>query len=133
MQVRIQMKSKAAGGWNPINPAEVKGSTLREALAALVGEMVVTEVDIDGKKVYCCGTEQLKVMMSTRGQAVTNQGAGRLLDMINPAILEIQLLCDLVGQVFDGSQLESITARLPDLEEQQSTLFESKERQDGTP
>jgi len=74
--------------------------------------------------------------MATKGKSVTNEEAGRLFDMINPAILDIRVEGNLVGQIFDNSLIEMITADIPDYEEQQCTLFmesNNTEKHNGTP
>lgn len=123
MRVRILIKSRGEDGWQLIDPAEVQGPAFRDALNALAGKLVVAEVDVDGKKYYCCGTHPLRTMMAAKGQSVVNQDAGRLLDLVNPGIMNIPLRCDTVATVFENSQLEEIAADLPDVEEQQSELF----------
>ncbi|WP_224962454.1 hypothetical protein [Geomonas subterranea] len=123
MRVRILIKARGGDGWQLIDPAEVQGPTFRDALAALAGKQVVTEVDVDGKKYYCCGTDPLRKMMAPRGQSVVNQDAGQLLDLVNPGIMDIPLRCDTAAAVFENSQLEEIAAELPDVVEQQTELF----------
>lgn len=132
MHIKIQIKSKEADGWHLAKVAEINGTSLRDALAGFIGKMVITEVDADGEKFYCCGQESLRIMMSTRGQAVLNQAASTLLDRINPAILDIKLSCNPVGQIFENSQLEAVTADIPDYEEQQPTLFQEDQQHGAT-
>lgn len=122
MHIEIQLKKKESGGWVPIQIAEIVGETLREALSGCDGEPVVAEVDVDGNKYYCCGTEELRAMMAPRGRAVVYRDTERLFDQINPGLLEIKMNCRRAEEIFGGSQLEKRTANIPDHEEHQSTF-----------
>lgn len=123
MHVEIQAKSKEPDGWQLVNVTEIEGETLRDALAGFVGKPIVVEVDVDGKKFYCCGTGDLRVMMATRGRAVINQDASRMFEMLNPRILEVRINIGFAEQIFGGSQIEKITVDLPDHEDLQTTFF----------
>lgn len=94
MRIKIQIKSKGDDGWQPINPAEVGGPTLREALSGFAEKMVVAEIDINEMKYYYCGTHHLQTMMAGRGRSFTTQETGSLLDSINPGILDLPLRVD---------------------------------------
>lgn len=126
MQARIQIKIRGKEGWHPVELAKLKGPCLRDALAALSGEAAVAEIDIDGKKFYCCGTDDLRTLMAARGRAMLNPGAGQVLDLINPGILDTPLQVDVVVEVFEGAQLEEVAIDLPDTMERQADLFKGE-------
>jgi len=123
MLIEIQAKSKEDDGWDTVKLSEMVGETLRDALLGFDGKQIVVEIDIDGGKHYCCGTDALRAVMAPRGRAVTSQDAGRLFDQINPRILEICTGYKTVEKTFEGCRLEKITIDIPGHTEQQTTFF----------
>jgi hypothetical protein len=90
MKITWKMKKRDGREWRMMRRAEIQGQTIREILTAASGSDTVAKFDLPTiGTCYFCGTEGLKVLMLTKGKAVTCESGIRLIDSVHKGLLDI--------------------------------------------
>ena len=97
-----------AGQWQPIPVADLAGKTLLVFFQQSQGQEIVAEMNLDGRRLFFCGTEHWLERMKTKGEAVSFDYAIQRLKQVNPAVLaeKIPDVACLAAEIFEGEILE---------------------------
>lgn len=99
-------KRTESGQWQNIQAAEIAGKTLLIFFQESIDREIVVEVNLDGRRLFFCGTDHWLQRMKTKGEAVTFDYAIQRLKQINPQLLaEVLPEMDIVTDVFEGATI----------------------------
>lgn len=105
--ITITIKQRSdSGQWKHISAVDLEGKTLLMFFQQSVGAEIVTEVNIDGRRMFFCGTDYWLERMKQKGDAVSFADAIQRLKQINPELLAEKLpALEIVCNVFEGCQV----------------------------
>ena len=95
-----------SGQWEYVSAATLAGKTLLMFFQESDGVEIVAEVNLDGRRMFFCGTDHWLERMKLKGEAVSFADAIQRLKQINPELLaETFPVMDIVSNVFQGCQV----------------------------
>lgn len=105
--ITITMKQRTASGqWKYLYAADLAGKTLLTFFQESIEAEIVAEVNMDGRRMFFCGTEYWLERMKQKGEAMSFADAIQKLKQTNPRILAEKLPdLDIVSNVFDGCRV----------------------------
>ena len=105
--ITLTIKQRTESGqWEYISAADLAGKTLLMFFQQSVGAEIVSEVNLDGRRLFFCGTDYWLERMKQKGEAVSFDYAIQRLKQINPELLAEKLPdLDIVSNVFEGCQV----------------------------
>lgn len=105
--ITITIKKRAdSGEWKYLLASDLKGKTLLTFFQQSIGVEIVAEINIDGRRMFFCGTDYWLERMKQKGEAVLFADAIQRLKQINPELLAEKLPdLDMVSDVFEGCQV----------------------------
>lgn len=109
MKVTIEIKQRTTTGqWDHLAASEYVGKTLEQFFASSNGKEIVAEINIDGRRMFFCGTDHWCQRMATKGQAIQFDKAIAHLQQHNPDLLtEVMPEIDTISNVFEGATVVS--------------------------
>ena len=109
----IKKRIPETGEWVLIGAETIAGKTLEQVLAGFIGQEVVAEFKIDGRRCFIAGTDHWRERMSRKGNAFLFGQAVEILKRKNPYLLAeiIPAPADWV-EVFEGAKLPEISVEL---------------------
>ena len=105
--ITITIKQRAdSGQWKYVSAAALAGKTLLMFFQESDGAEIVAEVNLDGRRLFFCGTDYWLERMKLKGEAVSFDYAIQRLKQINPELLAEKLpALEIVCNVFEGCQV----------------------------
>ena len=105
--ITITIKKRTeTGQWQHVFADDLAGKTLLMFFQQSVGAEIVAEVNLDGRRLFFCGTDYWLERMKQKGEAVSFDYAIQRLKQINPELLAEKLPdLDIVSNVFEGCQV----------------------------
>ena len=105
--ITITIKQRSESGqWKYLMASDVEGKTLQVFFQQSIGAEIVAEVNIDGRRMFFCGTDYWLGRMKQKGEALSFADAIQRLKQINPDLLEETLPdLELIGSVFRGCRV----------------------------
>ena len=95
-----------SGRWEYLSAAALAGKTLLMFFQESGGVEIVAEVNLDGRRMFFCGTDHWLERMKLKGEAVSFDDAIQRLKQLNPELLAEKLPdLDIVSHVFAGCQV----------------------------
>ena len=105
--ITLTIKQRTESGqWEHISAADLAGKTLLMFFQQSVGAEIVAEVNLDGRRLFFCGTDYWLERMKQKGEAVSFDHAIQRLKQLNPELLAEKLPnLEMVNSVFEGCQV----------------------------
>ena len=95
-----------SGQWKYISAADLAEKTLLMFFQESVGVEIVAEVNLDGRRMFFCGTDHWLERMKQKEEAFLFDDAIQRLKQLNPELLAEKLPdMDIVSNVFEGCQV----------------------------
>jgi len=107
--IMIAIKQRdESGRWHHVYAADLAGKTLLQFFQDSVGREIVAEVNIEGRRLFFCGTEHWRERMNRaeKGEAISFDQAIQRLKQIRPELLAEKIPgLDIVADVFEGCEV----------------------------
>ena len=106
--ITISIKKRSDDGqWQDLPVGEIAGKTLLVFFQQSQGQEIVAEVNLNGRRLFFCGTDYWLERMQAKGEAVTFDDAIARLKKSNPALLAEKFpeMLKTVVDVFEGGTL----------------------------
>jgi len=96
------------GRWNSVPTADLAGKSFLQFFQESEGREVVAEVNLDGRRLFFCGTDRWvdRMNQQDKGEAISFDQAIQRLKQIRPELLAEKIpALDVVADVFEGCEI----------------------------
>ncbi len=107
--ITITIKKRTeAGQWQPIPAADLVGKTMLVFFQQSDGQEIVAEINLEGRRLFFCGTDHWLERMKEKGEAVKFDYAIQRLKKVKPELLAeiIPDVACLAAEIFEGEIAE---------------------------